>query len=349
MHTPAWLLNILISYLSNRTMVLTYNGEQSTSKDLPGGGPQGAYLGGLIFMIKYNGAFLRPPIPPMITGPVLDSKAEKVKYVDDGTVVVSIDLKKCLKGDPKSRPRPLNFHERTQHILPPKNNLLQYYLDDTENFTEENQMRINSSKSKVILFNKSRKWDFPPEVSFSDNVNLVVEEEIKLVGIVLTSDLRWEKNTQYICKKAMQKMWTLRRMKSFNLEIEDICDTYVKEIRSILELAAPVWHSGLTVKQTRDIERVQKTALKIILGNEYTNYDVACTLMGIEPLNLRREQLCLKFARKNLKQENSLFTKNTQPMNTRNKPKVVVEPKCNYKRFKNSSIPYMSRLLNSNA
>ena len=36
MHTPAWLLNIIISYLSNRTMVLTYNGEQSCSKELPG-------------------------------------------------------------------------------------------------------------------------------------------------------------------------------------------------------------------------------------------------------------------------------------------------------------------------
>ena len=42
MHTPAWLLNILISYLSNRTMVMSYNGETSTPKELPGGGPQGA-------------------------------------------------------------------------------------------------------------------------------------------------------------------------------------------------------------------------------------------------------------------------------------------------------------------
>ena len=94
MHTPAWLLNIVISYLSNRTMVLTYNGEQSTVRDLPGGGPQGAFLGGLIFIIKYNGAFLRPPIPPLISGPVRKEKAEKVKFVDDGTVAVSVNLKK---------------------------------------------------------------------------------------------------------------------------------------------------------------------------------------------------------------------------------------------------------------
>ena len=132
MHTPAWLLNILISYLSGRTMVMAFNGAESPSQTLPGGGPQGAYLGGIIFIIKYNEAFLRPPIPPLMTGPVLQSKAEKVKIVDDGTVAVSIDLKKCLVDDPVSRPRPLNYRERTQHILPAQNNLLQYYLNDTE-------------------------------------------------------------------------------------------------------------------------------------------------------------------------------------------------------------------------
>ena len=113
MHTPAWLLKILISYLSDRSMNLTFNNAQSSLKKLPGGGPQGAYLGGLIFIIKYNGAFLRPPIPRLIQGPVVKSKAEKVKYVDDGTVAVSIDLKQCLVPDPVNRARPFNYHSRT--------------------------------------------------------------------------------------------------------------------------------------------------------------------------------------------------------------------------------------------
>ena len=88
MHTPAWLLKIMISYLSNRSMYLTYNGVKSSLKMLPAGGPQGAYLGGIVFIIKYNGAFLRPPISRHIhpmQGPVTKSKSEKVKFVDDGS------------------------------------------------------------------------------------------------------------------------------------------------------------------------------------------------------------------------------------------------------------------------
>ena len=348
MHTPPWLLNILISYLSNRTMVLTYNGEQSSVKDLPGGGPQGAFLGGIIFIVKYNGAFLRPPIPPLISGPVRKEKAEKVKYLDDGSVAVSVNLKKCLKPIPVKRARPLNYHERTEQILPAENNLLQYYLHDTENFVNENKMKINNKKTKVMIFNKARKWDFPPELSLADQINLEVVSEQKLLGIIVSSDLRWEKNTLYICQKAMEKMWILRRLKLFQLDIEHICDTYVKEIRSILELSVPVWHSGLTAKQSRDIERIQKIALFIILEDNFINYEVACTLLSIEPLYLRREKLCLNFAKKNFKEENSLLAKNTQLTCTRSKPKLVVEPRCNTKRFKNSSIPYLSRLLNKN-
>ena len=79
MHTPPWLLRIIFSYLSDRFMAISYKGAQSSIKMLPGGGPQGALLGGIIFMLKYNGTFLRPPIAKGITGPVAQSKAKPNK------------------------------------------------------------------------------------------------------------------------------------------------------------------------------------------------------------------------------------------------------------------------------
>ena len=35
---------------------------------------------------------MRPPIPRYVFGPVLRSESEKVIYVDDGTVAVSVNL-----------------------------------------------------------------------------------------------------------------------------------------------------------------------------------------------------------------------------------------------------------------
>ena len=63
MHVPGWLLKILTSYLSERSMYLRFDGASSSEKLLPGSSPQGAYLGILLFIIIFNGALLRPRIP----------------------------------------------------------------------------------------------------------------------------------------------------------------------------------------------------------------------------------------------------------------------------------------------
>ena len=89
-------------------------------------------MGGLIFIVKYNGAFLWPPVPRSILGPIQKSKYKSVKFVDDGTVAVSVDLKAKGIPDPIQRPTSSNYHERTRHVLPKRNNMLQYYIEDTE-------------------------------------------------------------------------------------------------------------------------------------------------------------------------------------------------------------------------
>jgi hypothetical protein len=96
-----------------------------------------------------------------------------------------------------------------------------------------------------------------------------------------------------------------------------IVDVYIKEVRSVLELAVPAWHSSLTLKQSADIERVQRVALYIILSDVNTgkseyNYDMSLVILNLEPLSIRREKLCLTFAKKTVKSRHSdMFQKRT--------------------------------------
>ena len=53
-----------------------------------------------------------------------------------------------------------------------------------------------------------------------------------------------------------------------------------------------------------DLERVQKSALKVILKDKYGDYKSALRKLNIESLFDRRELLCLKFAKKGLKLAN---------------------------------------------
>ena len=270
-----------------------------------------------------------------------------MKFIDDGTVAVSINLKSSLVPAAGNKPQPLNYNERTCQVLPKEENLLQYYLEDAEKFTQDNKMRINSKKTKIMKFNKSRKHDFPPKLHFSDKMELEVVQDMKLVGVIVSQDLKWQKNTDFICNKASQKLWILRRLKKFKLSIYQLVDVYIKEVRSILEYAVPVWQSGISKKQSKQIEKIQRVAFRIILEESYTNYEVACTLLSLEPLYLRRVQLCLKFGKKELKRSSSLFTKAPRHIHTRRAQKLVKEYRCRTKRFQNSSIPYLSRLLNN--
>ena len=63
-------------------------------------------------------------------------------------------------------------------------------------------------------------------------------------------------------------------------------DVYIKEIRSILEFAVPIWHSGLTRKQSIAIERIQKLALKIVLQEDYLNYKNVCNVFSADTLEV---------------------------------------------------------------
>jgi len=71
-------------------------------------------------------------------------------------------------------------------------------------------------------------------------------------------------------------------------------------------------------------------------------------VLGVEILELRREKICLNFARKDLKSERSIFTKTNSIQNTRSKTPLVREFNCRTKRYEKSALPYLSRLINSN-
>jgi len=168
--------------------------------------------------------------------------------------------------------------------------------------------------------------------------------DIKLVRVILDQSLSWQNNTDYICQKAIQNLWIIRRLKKIKINFWTLLDVHCKEVRSVLEHAVPVWHSGLTRKQTVQIEKVQKTAFKIILDN--TNYKTACTSLCVEPLEFRRIQLCIIFAKRDLKRGDTLFSRTGAQPKSRSKPKLVKEYRCRTSRCQKSSMPYLSSLLN---
>ena len=169
---PGWLLRIVVAFLSEREMVVKYKGQTSGIKSLPGGGPQGTLLGLLLFIILINDLGYEGQINN--TGEVITSRKNlktvneiHLKYVDDLTYAESINLSDQLVPVPTDqRPLPDSFHARTGHMLTPVKSKLCKQITKTEEYAALNDMKINHSKSKVMLFNPCHIRDFMPEVTW---------------------------------------------------------------------------------------------------------------------------------------------------------------------------------------
>jgi hypothetical protein len=134
---------------------------------------------------------------------------------------------------------------------------------------------------------------------------LDVVESFKLLGvIILRSDMRWYDNTEYVYQKGYARLWMLRRLKGLGASISEMLDVYEKQVRSVLELAVPVWQPALTQLEKSQIERVQRCALYIILGDDYISYDQALELLECDNLEERRVKLCDNFAKRHIKVRN---------------------------------------------
>ena len=137
-------------------------------------------------------------------------------------------------------------------------------------YLKEHDMKINKAKTKIIPFNFSRNKDFVPTTSlYGEKLDVVYKT--KLLGVICTSDCKWNENTKHLVSKVNSKLWFLRRLKTLGASTETLLDIYKLFIRSHLEFCAPLWTGNLSSKNCRDLERVQKVAIKIILGHSVQN------------------------------------------------------------------------------
>ena len=72
--------------------------------------------------------------------------------------------------------------------------------------------------------------------------------------------------------RANLRLFMLRSPKPFGMPTTDLVTIFVGYVRPLLQYACPVWHHGITKTQRDPIERVQKRALRIILGHNYISY-----------------------------------------------------------------------------
>ena len=123
-------------------------------------------------------------------------------------------------------------------------------------------------------------------------------------------------------------MWMLKRLAELGVSTKKLLSTYTLRIRVHLEQNAPLWMFSLTEKLSKNIEKVQKMALYIILG-KHAHRDYICNLaiLNLEPLDERRNKIAKNFASNILKHpvHKQIFNKSSPDLVTGSKFQKAIQ------------------------
>ena len=173
-------LNLLQSYLSNRSIHVTCNGKKSKERVLSVGAPQGSCLGPILYLI-YTSEISN-----------LLKKEEKILFADDTAIIVEIDQNK-EKGKQQ----------------------IKRVLKKVWNHFTLNKLKLNIKKTVVLSTNVEDTINIQNESIRIENKTF----NTKYLGIQLNASLDWTKQLDQAIKKAKFGIVQMYRIKTKNEQI----------------------------------------------------------------------------------------------------------------------------------
>ena len=157
------LIPVLINYFQNREMTVKWHGCRSSPRTLAGGGPQGATFGLLEYLAQSNNSA------------DCVSESDRFKFLDDLSVleivnlltvgITSFNLKYQVASD---------IPQHNQYI-PPEHLESQKWLNNINEWTINQKMLVNESKSKTLIFNYTNNYQFTTRLKINDKPLEVID------------------------------------------------------------------------------------------------------------------------------------------------------------------------------
>ena len=119
-------------------------------------------------------------------------------------------------------------------------NKLQNAVDDIQELATDNNMSLNTNKTKELLvYFVSEDLDIPRITINGDVIERV--SCAKLLGCHIMSNLSWEDHIANLLSEASRRLHLLRELKRAGLSSKDLLTRYFSFVRSTTEYACQVW------------------------------------------------------------------------------------------------------------
>ena len=220
---------------------------------------------------------------------------------------------------------------------------IQSAVDDIQNQSKTLKFTLNEDKCKEIRIQFSRDntnyQQLPLGTINGKQVDLAFQS--KVLGLTISSDLNWNGHIDNIVKKASKRLYFLRQLKRAKVSTTETMCFYCTCIRPIVEYPSPVFHYGIPIYLCKDIERIQRRAMKIIFPTK--SYAEALSHSRLLTLEERRQIACDKLFKEIMEDKNHklhplLPDPNTDVAYSLRTSRTFKIPKCKTERFKKSFI-----------
>ena len=215
-------LNWVIDFLRSRQQRVKLNGVLSDWLDVPAGVPQGTRLGLWLFLAMIND--LRLP-----------EGFHMWKFANDPTA--------------------------SEVVPASKHSSLQQVADYIHDWSQENHLQLNSTRCKEIPTCFKRTPPCLSQVSI-EGIEFEMISSAKVLGVIISSDLKWSAHINSITTKAAKRLYLLRQLKRAGIAHNDLVRFHCSAIRSVLEYACQVFHCNLPLYLSDEIKRIQRRALR---------------------------------------------------------------------------------------
>ena len=134
---------------------------------------------------------------------------------------------------------------------------------------QANFLTLNVSKTKEIIIDfRLLKEIHPPVIINEQSVEIV--DKYKYLGLVIDFKLNWSEHVNILIKRLNQRLYILRRLRSFNFSSNSLKLFYLSIIESIICFGISCWGNSINSHDKNKINKIIKKAAKI------TNNDLHC-------------------------------------------------------------------------
>ena len=118
---------------------------------------------------------------------------------------------------------------------------MQSCVDELVRQSEADGFQLNESKCKELRISFSSSPSTVVPITINDK-QIEVVSSAKLLGVLVSDDLKWNVHVNHICKKTATRLYFLKQLKRAKVNPKDMLLFYTTCIRPVLEYACLVFH-----------------------------------------------------------------------------------------------------------